>query len=433
MRVLGIGEYNSLGDLYWRLQQRGHEVRVYVGQSEAHGIFGGMLERVPEWRDQLNWIGAAGDDGFIVFESTSSGALQDDLRAQGYQVIGGSAWGDRIENDRAFGQQAMRDAGMQTAATYEFSSFDAALDFLQERPGRYVYKLSDSVAASTNGYIGELEDGADLSALLTMERRRWSDRPASSFVLMQFLQGVEVGVGAFFNGAEFLTPAVLDWEHKRFFTGDLGELTGEMGTVVTYRGGERIFAETLARIAAPLRASGYVGYINLNTIVNQQGIWPLEFTCRFGYPGFAICDALHRDGWDDIFRKLLNRSARHIETEDGFAVGVVLTVPPFPYEYGYQELSKGVPILFRGSLSEKERDGLHFGEVALSGQQLVTSGSLGYVMVVTGCGADAAAAQQAAYGLVRKVVVPKMRYRTDIGDRFLRHDQAALRALGYLD
>lgn len=432
MRILGIGEYNGLADMHWRIASRGHEVRVFV-EEEAHGIYAGMLTRSENWKRELPWIREAGDEGIIVFESAAKGPLQDELRREGFKVVGGSAGGDRLENDRAWGQEMMRQSGMRTAATWTFHGFEEALEFLSRRPARYVFKLNDPEAASTRNYVGELGDGRDIAELLHVEQRRWKRQQPPDFVLMEHLQGVEVGVGGYFNGQEFLGPVCMDWEHKRFFPGDLGELTGEMGTVVTYSAPRRLFNETLGRTAGLLRELGYRGYINLNLIVNEAGVWPLEFTSRFGYPGFAICDALHEDGWELILQAMATGRARDFRTRPGYAVGVVLTVPPFPYEYGYQTLSRGVPLLFREELSAAEQERLHHGEVGLDAEgRLVTAGSLGYITVATGCGADCERARAAAYALARKVVLPNLRYRRDIGERFIERDREQLWKLGYL-
>lgn len=430
MRFLGVGDYHSLGDMYLQLGAHGHEVRVHVGEAEAHGIFRGLNTRVDDWRAHLEWIREAGEDGIVLFETASMGATADALRNDGFHVIGGSAWGDRIEQDRAFGQAVMREAGMSTAPTHAFVDYDEGVRFIESRRSRYVYKLADGIAASTRNYVGELADGSDVIAVLQMERSVRGASDGASFVLMEHLDGIEVGIGAFFNGREFLEPCCIDWEHKRFFPGDLGELTGEMGTVVSYRGGEALFARTLALLAPALRRANHCGYLNINTIVNEAGVWPLEFTSRFGYPGFAICDALHVEGWAGLFRRMVRRDALHFPTRAGFAVGVVLTVPPFPYEYGYAELSKGMPIFLGAGLSEADRGHLHFGEVEMAGQGLITSGSLGYIMVVTGCGDDIAHAQQSAYARVRQVVIPNVRYRRDIGDSLRDGGLERLRALG---
>jgi phosphoribosylamine---glycine ligase len=432
MRFLGIGDYADLGDLYLRLMAKGHEVRVHVADPRSAETFDGLIERVDDWRTELRWIGAAGQDGIILFENADAGATQDALRRDGYNVIGGGAFGDRLENDRAFGQAILREAGIATVAAHEFDDFARAIEFVRRAPRRYVYKPNGSDVESMHTYVGEMEGGEDIIALLEINQRSWRKSRKPSFILMVHVSGVEVGVGAYFNGETFLDAVCIDWEHKRFFDGDRGELTGEMGTLVSYRGAGKLFAATLAKVAPWLERSGYCGYINVNTIVNDEGIWPLEFTSRFGYPGFAILDPLHDEGWDVLFSRMIRRDATGFATHDGYAVGVVLTVPPFPYQAGYAELSKGLPILFRGRLSAEDRRHLHYSEVALVDGQLVTAGMVGQVMVVTGRGDSVEAAQQQAYALAERVVVPNLRYRTDIGDRFLRRDRAELERLRLL-
>lgn len=429
MRFLGIGDGNDLGAMYLALEAEGHRCRVFIADDEAGDTLGGLVARTRDWREELAWIREAGSDGVVLFETAHDGVTQDALRREGYQVIGGSALGDRLESDRAFGQRILAAAGMQVAATHSFDDVGAAIDFVRRTRVRYVFKLAGGYV-STSNYVGGMADGSDMVAYLAHQGRVLGER--ISFVLMEHLSGVEIGVGAYFDGEGFLEPACLDWEHKRFFPGDLGELTGEMGTLVTYRDSERLFEATLGRLADVLAASGYVGYVNLNTIVNQGGVWPLELTCRFGYPGFPILSALHRCGWSDIFRSMLARDRREpFPTHDGYAVGVVVTVPPFPYAEGYEELSKGMPVTLV-DLTDEDRRHVHLSEVALVGGQLVTAGMIGYILVVTGRGATPEQARAEAYARVAKVYIPNMRYRTDIGVRFVAQDRARLEALGWI-
>ena len=431
MRVLGVGNHNDLGDLYLRLSAAGHAVKVHVADPDSSDILEGMLERSVAWEADLEWV-REDPQGLVVFEGTGWGETQDRLRKQGFRVVGGSALGDRLEDDRAFGQRTLGSLGLTTAMSFELDGFEDAIARLERHPGRYVLKFSGGGFASTRSYVGTEDDGADVLAVLRLQRRRWTLGERPRVVLMEHLHGVEVGVGAFFDGARFVGPANLDWEHKRFFPGNLGELTGEMGTVVTYRGAERLFDATLARLAPKLGESGYVGYINLNMIVNERGAFPLELTCRFGYPGFAILGALHVDPWDMVLRNLVGGGGEPIATHAGFAVGVVLTVPPFPYPDGYARLSKGMPIGFRSDLSEADRQGLHFGEMKCEGGELVTAGQIGYVMVVTGRGETVADARREVYARAEKVILPNVRYRNDIGATF-EADHAALARWGWVD
>lgn len=434
MKFLGIGEYCDLGAMYIRLVEAGHEVKVYVENVDYHDVYAGMLNFTPDWRSELDWIKQAGCDAIILFESATKGIIQDSLRRDGYQVIGGSAFGDMLEGNREYGQQIMHEMGMQIANTFKFTDYDTAITYIRTTKKRYVYKSNDADCERTRNYVGIADDGADVIALLThYKSQQITKTTLPNFVLMEFISGIEIGVGAYFNGEHFLQPACLDWEHKHFFPGDLGELTGEMGTIVTYRGAEIIFKRTLLLLATRLKDSGYCGYINLNMIANAQGLWPLEFTSRFGYPGYSICAALHQVSWGTLFQCMLRKSSLRIATHSGFAAGVVLNVPPFPYSYGYEALSKGLPILFKSSFAQSDQQYLHLSEVAQLDNHLVTSGMTGNIATAVGTGETVKAARQQAYALATKIILPNIRYRQDIGVNLIAGDLQQLIDWGYMD
>jgi phosphoribosylamine--glycine ligase len=421
MRTLGISETCDLGSMYLRLIGEGHQVRVSVSESLAHGTMAGLVPRAGDWRAQLEWVREAGDEGLILFEAVGFGELQDELRHEGFNIIGGSALGDRLENDRAYALQLLGENGLRIAPVTHFTKFEDAIADLLEKPRRCVFKLNDSAGET---FVGALPDGSDVASLLAVRR----GETQTPFILMDHVDGIETGVGAYFNGERFLRPACLDWEHKRFFAGDMGELTGEMGTVATFDCSDALFELTLQPLEPLLRDAGHVGYVNLNTIINEQGVWPLEFTCRFGYPGFAVLEPLQSVGWGALFRSMMARDEEHFEARAGFSVCVVLTTPPFPSSLVQLDSPVGLPLL----IGAVEPEHLHLGEVGLSGTQLVTTGLYGWTAVVTGVGASIEEAQAAAYANAAQVYAPNLRYRLDIGDKLVRGDLARLASWGWL-
>jgi phosphoribosylamine--glycine ligase len=181
-----------------------------------------------------------------------------------------------------------------------------------------------------------------------------------------------------------------------------------------------------------LRQNKHCGYINLNTIVNEDGIWPLEFTCRFGCPGYAILEPLQETSWAELFKTMVARSDTKLKTRPGYCVGVVLTTRPFPYNRKrVPSEPAGLPILFDGEITESERHHLHFAEVGKQDGELVTAGMHGWSMIVTGSGASIGAAREAAYALADRVVIPNVRYRRDIGVKLETRELARLKQLGH--
>jgi phosphoribosylamine-glycine ligase len=69
---------------------------------------------------------------------------------------------------------------------------------------------------------------------------------------------------------------------------------------------------------------------------------------------------------------------------------------------------------------------------AKGSEHFFVADSTGYVLHVTGHGPTIEAARAAAYRRTENVVIPRMFYRADIGERFLLTERTRLEALGCL-
>jgi len=416
--------YESLSaDLAWQLKKEGHDVKMYCyGQAEKDvGL--GFFEKVDEWDSLKDWADV------IIFDDIGFGAKAEQLRNEGKFVVGGSTYTDKLELDREFGQSELNSVGVDVLPSWNFTSFDEAVEFVKKNPDRYVLKPSGKAQNEKELlFIGQEGDGKDIIQVLEHYKANWSKK-IKEFQMQKFAEGVEIAVGAFFNGKDFVMPICVNFEHKRLFPHELGPSTGEMGTSIYWTKSNPVFDRTLLKMKDKLVASKYVGYIDINCIANAKGIWPLEFTTRFGYPTISIQMEGITSEWGQFMADIAHGSETQLKSKKGYQIGVVVAIPPWPFEdeKAFRKYSEGATILFK----RQSLDGIHIGEVKLEEEDWHIAGNSGYALVVTGSGATMSDAIEKAYLNVRNVMIPNMFYRSDIGQRWT-HESDMLLSWGYI-
>ncbi len=413
-----------IGDIAWQVLKEGHGVRYFIEAERERDIADGFVPKSTNWEADLPWADV------IVFDDTlGQGARAQALRAKGKLVVGGTPYTDRLEDDRSFGQEQLREVGVGILPYKEFDNFAEAIEFVKGNPDRYVIKPSgEAQNVKRRLFVGEDDDGEDVVRVLEAYRKSFADE-IKIFQLQRRVTGVEVAVGAFFNGQRFVYPINVNFEHKKLFPGNIGPSTGEMGTAMFWSGPNRIFNSTLARMESRLAEEGYVGYIDLNCIVNGNGIYPLEFTSRFGYPTIMIQQEAMLTPIGDFLYDLARGEAPKLRVKSGFQIGVRIVVSPFPFDDDatFQSVSRDAVILFKKPATEE----VHIEDVRQVNEQWLVTGTSGVVLVVVGLGPTMRQAQSHAYNRIKNILIPDMYYRTDIGDRWFE-DHDKLHTWGYL-
>ncbi len=432
MNILFISNDLIGGNLAHLLKKEGHNVKLFIEDSGRHENFNNMVIKTYNWKKELTWVGK---NGLIVFDDVGYGEIQDDLRKQGYTVFGGSKAGDRLEQDRAFGQKIFKQYGLKTVPLKDFNNIKNAITFVKKNRKAWVIKQNNHHYSKVLNYVGEFDDGRDVIGMLSNYYHN-KKAGAEKISLHQRIRGVEIGVGRYFNGVNWVGPIEYNIEYPRFFPGDIGPMTSEMGTVAWFSDDEKnkLYQDTILKLEPYLKKIKFIGDFEINFIVNETGAYPLEATTRMGSPIIHLHSELNISPWGEFLYAVARGEDYNLKWKKGYGMVVLIAVPPFPYTEKSQKNLLYGSYIYLDNLDAKDMEHIHFEEVSYNShkKRYYISDTRGYILYVTDVNASLKKTQSSVYSMIKNIYIPKMFYRSDIGNSFLEKSKAELKKWGYL-
>ena len=419
-------------DLALRAHNAGHEVNYWVPNSKAGNPrpYGdGLLTKPKSWEPFISKADLIVATGNNKYEAEFA-----EYFSKGYPLFVTNAKSAELELDRGKGQEVLKKYGVDTIPYKVVHSVDEAVAHVVKTGVGYALKPwgGDSNSAMTH----VAKDANE--AIFTLERWKREKLFKGDLMMQELCEGVEMGISCFFGPNGFSSVIEESFEHKKFLTGDLGENTGEMGTVIRHVEKSKLFKLVLAPLDSYLHMCKYIGDVSVNCIICKDGsIRPLEFTMRLGWPDFCIRhEVIRGDPVRWMFDLLQGKDTLQVSSK--VAAGVVMVHGDFPKCKDMTGTWAGYPI--EGVSDELEKH-VHWqqvmdGEVSrLMGKSvrrirmMLTAGV--YPLVVTGSATTVSQAVKNAYSGVELIDFPSNKmYRLDIGKR-LKKDLPELQKHGF--
>ncbi len=426
-------EFGELLDLAIFLQEvEKQEVVLSVTNHDYEKIGKGIIKTL-----DTKWYNYLGQEYIFVIDGCSSGNLQDYLRKQGEWVFGGSELGDEMENCRQTNQEWFARAGFQKVKSENFKSLEDAIKFLTKNMDKkWVLKQNGDASKSIN-YLGKFDNNEDMLFHLEELKRKWNEDAFGQFDcdIMEKVEGLEVAASVFFNGKDYLkngkdkVVGYLNYEEKKEADGNMGEVTGEMGTL--FEGVDEdneLFNEILMKpeILKGLRKMNFRGVFDINCIKTDKGIVALEPTMRPGIPAtsYEFMEGLNMRTCD-MLAIVAKGEDKPIEIKQGTGIVMVIAAKPYPVEADMDDsatslgeklwiLEKGAPI---DEFTDDQREHIHLENFEKDEYYKVATKN-GYLLTCTGTGKTIKKTREDLIKYIKdNLYIAGQKYRTDIGQR----------------
>lgn len=429
MKILVIGNGGREHALAWKLAQSPLVTDVYCAPGN-----GGTLRELkvhnieisPLDFEKLSEFAITNKIQFTVVgpEAPLAKGIVDYFEAKNLPILGPSQYCAQLEASKAFAKTFMQENHIPTAASATFTSLPQALRYLESQCYPLVIK-ADGLAAGKGVVIANNQTVAEQTLKEMLQANRFGEA-GHKVVIEEFIHGEEI---SFIVLADYKTalPLATSQDHKARDEGDTGPNTGGMGA---YSPAPRVTPElhqqimntviqptldAMAKQGHPYRGFLYAGLM----ITPEQEIKVLEFNCRFGDPETQpILMRLKSDFCQMCLDALESKLNFHSpEWNSRCALGVVMAAQGYPFDY-----QKDIPLSVINNLPTSQQYKVFHAGTKFKNGSLVSQG--GRVLCVTALGDTLEKAQNKAYQVIKKIEVPDLFYRRDIGHRALHKNSS---------
>lgn len=416
MKILVIGNGGREHAIAWKFAQDPRVKTIFVSAGNAGSAQLPKTQNVVlnNQEEILHFAQKEAIDlTFIGAEQYLVEGIVDNFKAHGLKIFGADKKAAMLEGSKQFAKDFMQKYGVKTADYANFFDKESALSYLKNASFPLVIK-ADGLAAGKGVVICQNFDEAQTAVQEMMCDNRFGSA-GKQIVIEQFLHGFEVSILSFCDGKTIL-PLKTAKDHKTIGEYNQGENTGGMGVVAPHpQMSKAQYQAFLDDILTPtlngIQAEGleFAGVIFFGLMVNESGVYLLEYNMRLGDPETqAVLPLMESELLDPVLAAIDGRLQEVTpKWSDHHAVCVVAASGGYPRAFNtdypihhLKEAQAIAPIFIAGA---KEVDSV-----------IKTSG--GRVLNVVGIAKTLDEARALAYQAIETIDFTDKVFRKDIGE-----------------
>ncbi|MBZ2175502.1 phosphoribosylamine--glycine ligase [Schnuerera sp. xch1] len=415
MKVMVIGSGGREHALCWKIAQSQKVNKLYC--APGNGGTSLVAENVDIKANDIDGlldfaIKNAMDLTVVGPEEPLVMGIVDKFEDKGLRIFGPNRSCARLEGSKEFAKSFMNKYDIPTAKYKSFSSYQDAVERLDEFSFPLVIKADGLCLGKGVSICGTEEEATNV--LKEILRDNKFGKEGDTVVVEEFLEGIEASLLCFVT-EDRIIPMESAKDYKKIYENDLGPNTGGIGCfspspLFTEKLMKKIQNEILDRIYYGFKSEklNFKGILYVGLMVVYNDPYVLEFNVRFGDPETEVLMPRLESDIVDLFQKSIDSTLDYsdVKWSDKHCLTVVATSRGYPIDYkkgyeitGCEDLDRNIILFHNGTKYDNGK--------------LLTNG--GRVLSITALEDSLQEARKRIYSNIDKINFDGVYYRKDIG------------------